>query len=262
VSKISCVDEKGKSLDLTWERKKIALISNTNKIINIVDKKPTVFLYKLLYQSLSKPGVNIADWIYYKNEKEEIIKNCTIDEINVLNYLYNYDMLKIKLLLFLIWDFEFYSGLKNIDNIKIVELIDSYILRFDPLLYDLDNEKKDFFLKNLDNEFLNIDNNFIFWKKWYEICESFLNETWNTPIENIYNKNYYIVMDHFRLDYNIDRSMTINKEEKEEEIKKWLIILIKNLREEWEHSVLLKNNKECFYWSLLNELEKIGLEKV
>ncbi len=54
-------------------------------------------------------------------------------------------------------------------------------------------------------------------------------------------------MDHFRLDYNIDRSMSNNKEEKEEERKKKLISLIINLRKEWETLNLLKKNKETYY---------------
>lgn len=52
-------------------------------------------------------------------------------------------MLKIKLLLFLIWEFQYSMGLNDIDNIKIVKVIDTYILKLDnfvdnpTLIYDL-----------------------------------------------------------------------------------------------------------------------------
>jgi len=168
-------------------------------------------------------------------------------------------MLKIKLLLFLIWEFQASVGLNVIDNIKIVEIIDVYSLDFDNSMYDIEEYKKVKFTQS-ENKFLNIECNWLFWKKWYNVCESFFIYDLSTPktdiISNIYKLNYN-KMEYIRLNYNIDRYVDSNIEENEEIMKNWLIILIKNLREEWEHSLLLKNNKEGFYWSLLNELEKI-----
>jgi hypothetical protein len=40
--------------------------------------------------------------------------------------------------------------------------MDSYILRFDSLLYDLDNERKNKLLNDANNTFLNIDSNLNF----------------------------------------------------------------------------------------------------
>lgn len=82
----------------------------------------------------------------------------------------------------------------------------------------------------------------------------------NNTISATYNFNYNKVMDDIRLNYNIDRYIEPNIEKEEELIKEWLILLINDLREEWKNSILLKKNKEGYYWSLLNELENIGLK--
>jgi len=226
-------------------------------------REPTIYLYRLLYQSFQKSGRNITDWKYYKNNNEMIEKYCNEDEKLIINYLYNYDMLKIKLLLFLIWEFQSTVGLNITDNIQIVKIIATYKLEFDNLMYNIEDEKAKY--TQLDNEFLNIECNWLFWQKWYNVCESFFIFDSLIPKSDVISKIYdlnYNKMEYIRLNYNIDRYVDSNIEENEEIMKNWLIILIKDLREEWEHSILLKNNKEGFYWSLLNELEKIGLEKI
>jgi hypothetical protein len=86
-----------------------------------------------------------------------IEKYCNDDEKLIINYLYNYDMLKIKLLLFLIWEFQSTVGLNITDNIQIVKIIATYKLEFDNLMYNIEDEKAKY--TQLDNVFLNIECN-------------------------------------------------------------------------------------------------------
>lgn len=106
------------------------------------NKEQTLLLYKLLYNNLQKSGINITDWKYYKNNIEIVDKILNNDEKIIINYLYDYDMLKIKLLLFLIWEFQSTVGLNVIGNITIVKIINTYILKFDNLMYNIYDEKK------------------------------------------------------------------------------------------------------------------------
>lgn len=71
-------------------------------------------------------------------------------------------MLNIKLILFLLWEFEYYVGNNDFTNIKIEKIIDSYILKFDFLLSNLDDESKDYFVNKHNYEFLDLTSNLIF----------------------------------------------------------------------------------------------------
>ena len=119
-------------------------------------------------------------------------------------------MLNIKLILFLLWEFEYYVGNNDFTNIKIEKIIDSYILKFDFLLSNLDDESKDYFVNKHNYEFLDLTSNLIFWEKGYNVSESFLTCTKINSYNIEYMRNYYIVMDECRLNLDIDQ----NKDEK------------------------------------------------
>lgn len=249
------------SLLFEWEKRKITIVSNVYLMSNEILYEPNLYLYRLLFQSLHNPGCNIMHWKYYKNKKS--LNKYTMEEEKIINDMYDFDLQRIKFLLFLIWDFEYSAGLIDANNVFIDNIGGMYVLKFNCTVYDLlmIRKNKGIFLKKNEeyNILFNIEDNINFWNKWYDIMESYL----SLPKDNIidirleYDKNYYKLIDDLRFKYDFERAMEEDTDENEEKLKIWMSNLIEEWRVDWKKNILFNKNKQAFYWTFLNNIEKI-----
>jgi len=225
--------------------------------------------------------LNAITNIIYIKYKVKFLKIILLENIQKdLDFLYDFFLLRLKLILFMIWDIDNYIGNKNINYIRYVfdKRIKIYNIIADDIFYDffnIDNFKIEESKEDLP--FYDPENNIEFFDRLY-ILIGFIpfNENpleiplYSEPIQKIRIMVENIESHLIRFDnsivwnrgwyYNIS-----NKEEYdilviEEKVKNWIIKFLEETREEWEN-LIQKETIEERNWRLLNEIEDFLLEK-
>jgi hypothetical protein len=149
-------------------------------------------------------------------------KNNDIRLKELIQVLYQYDELKVKILFFLLWDIEDYLGVVNINHFKSYINMDLACLNVKNILNDIDylNNIK-IKLNSFDYLFYDLNFNYTFFNELHSI----LND----------NKNYqkHIIIIENDLNLGFDRTLDCyNKVDNEEYLVIWITDYIKALRKE------------------------------
>jgi hypothetical protein len=269
-----------------WEFYKRNTWLNTTNIWKDITNRPSFYLYTNLITWINISSVNIQ---YVPSAITNIICiKCKIKYLNIilpedllrdLDFLYNFFLLRFKLLLFMIWDINDYIGNKDWDYInyeynKEFKIFDINVNfnSFDFLdwnKFKIEDNKKDL-------SFYDLEINMEFFDRLYMIVGIIpYNEN---PLELTVFSNALIKVENLiedidsRLRKNCnsivwDRGWYFNitnKEEQallliEEKVKDWIIQFLKEVREEWIH-LLNKETIEERNWRLLNNIENLLLK--
>lgn len=271
-----------------WEYYKRNTWFNTMNLWKEIKNRPSFYLYLNLIAWLNVSSINIQYApcgiinIFFIKLKIELLKislpeNCLEDII----YLYNFFFLRLKLLLFMIWDIDNYIGNNNWNYItyEYDERLKCFDIKCNPALYDYfdwNNFKVE--KEKTDLPFYDVENNIEFFNKLYMLIgiipynEDPLELTVFSDIkikvediiENLNNNlssSYDIASWNRGWYYNIKENEEKESLLIEEKIKKWIIKFLKETRDEW--SLLSKNGKDIEErnWRLLKEIENLLLQK-
>lgn len=273
-----------------WEFYKRNSWLNTLNIWKEIKNRPSSYLYFNLNYWLNlgaSPllnGPNFITNILYINYKCEKLKLKFPKKMKEdLDYLYNIDILRLKLLLFMLWDIDNYIGDININrltyqydnNFNIYFLgFDYEFLNFDLFLESIKKNKKDL-------KFYDLEYNIIFFNRLYLILG--VPPYDENPLETcIFNNsldkydsliaNLSDNLNNFYQDPNSYENETWERNKEiydldnnkipliENKIKDWIKEFIKERREEWNLS-LTKESLEERNWRLLKEIEDLLLQK-
>ena len=247
-----------------WELEKIAVMYYYKKLEKEYKNKPSFYLYHKLYAWIEEPLEDISE-LYFMKKYWDISKKENREEIRrEIEYINEYDRLRIKVLIFLIWDIESYVGSEDYSNFKQREINEEISLswsyesaiygRFDPESFKIEKEE--------ENKFYDIEENKEYYNKLYLL-------TCNRDISNRKGDKVYreykakCQMDLMMSEYG--EALGKGRREAWEEVTKTMSEYIKNLREEWEELKKrrpeIKRRNERLLEELSSVLEK-EIEKI
>jgi hypothetical protein len=271
-----------------WEYYKRNTWFSTLNVLNEIKNRPSFYLYLNLLAWINISPITkvyafnaITNIIYIKYKVDYLQVKLPIDLSNDLNYLYNFFLLRLKLLLFMIWDIDNYidNNTWNYINCDYDKKFKNYNIKADYVLYDFfdcDNFKIEKNEKDLP--FYDLEANMQFFDRLYILIgfvpynENPLEESvYSPPIleiknlaENIQsnlikfnNSIYWSRGWYFHIKENEEKEMLLI----EQKIKDWIIKFLKETRDEW--TLLSKNEKdiEDRNWRLLEEIENLFKKK-
>jgi hypothetical protein len=270
-----------------WEYYKKNTWFNTTNIWKEIKNRPSFYMYTniIVWIHLSSLTVDygpsaITNIIFFKIKIEKLNLKLPEDIFNDLDFLYNFFLLRLKLLLFIIYDINDYIGNDRCDYI---------ICKYDKRLkfYDIESDLKIFNFFDWDNfkieknkedlPFYDLEINIEFFDRLYTLIDIVpVNED---PLELTTHSAYFIKVKNLvdnmelRLDkfYNLtswtrcSHYYISSKEEEElllveKEVKNWIDVFLKETREDW-HSGLKRENLKDRNWRMLNEIEDLFLER-
>jgi len=268
-----------------WEFYKRNSLLYTINIWKEIKNRPSLYIYMNLVHWITANTIlqgpsSITNILYlkYKADKLNLILPNDIKED--LDYLYMVNVLRLKLLLFMLWDIDNYIENKNWNYIvcKYNKNLDSFNIESDRLIHDytdFDNFKVED--KEKDLCFYDPEANMHFLNRLYLIIGviPFIENPLKFPIYSDILCTYGDLMlniisrlNNFHLSSEDILGITWIREEEtadldvegvsliENKIKDWIILFLKESRKEWlliskEESIEKRN------WRLLEELEKI-----
>lgn len=271
-----------------WEYYKRNTWFSTFNIWKEIKNRPSFYLYLNLLAWINISPITkvyalnaITNIIYIKYKVNYLKLKLPIDLLNNLDYLYKFFLLRLKLLLFMIWDIDNYIDNKtwNYINCDYDKHFKNYNIKADHVLYDFfdwDNFKIEKNEKDLP--FYDVENNMEFFNRLYLLI-GFVPYNEN-PFHVLVYSQY--ILEIKNLAENIESNLIIfdnsilwgrgwhydikEKEEKEmllieEKVKDWIIMFLKETRDEW--ILLPKNEKDIEErnWRLLKEIENLLLKK-
>ena len=200
--------------------------------------QPSLVLYYCLYKLYDSNLFfnNLLDNKFYLEKHKDI------RIIELIKYLYQFDELKVKLLIFLLWDIEAYYGILNINHYKSYIDLDLACLDIQNVLNKLTTISNIKIKKsNNINTFYDLDFNFVFFNKLYIILNN--NKAYKIHInliENDLNNRYDRILDCY------------NNIENEENLVLWISDYVNHLRKNWVQLSL--DNKIELYTDILYSL--------
>ena len=224
-------------------------IINYWKLIKLENKnKPSLLLYNWLHKLYNSNLLfsNLLENKYY------LEKNLDTKVRALIKFMYEWDKLKVKFIIFLLWDIEEYYGITDIKHYKSdlgMDLADLYITN---VFNDLSYVKKLQIKKNSnDYTFYDLNSNFQFFYKLH----IFLND----------NKLYQKYIGIIENDLNIPYDRTIDCYNNvgilyEDELLGWISDYINNSRREW--STLNLYNKIVLYQKYLKLLYEYNEQSI
>jgi hypothetical protein len=253
-----------------------------------IKNRPSWFLYQVLIYWISLPStyvVNsptfITDILYIKYKIKKLNLNIPINLQKNIDYLYNVDFLRLKLLLFIIWDIDDYINNNNFNHITYISNEGIYNIGCDLNVYDnnnldnfkVENNKKDlsFYDPEMNIEFFNKLYNIIGTLTFmenpleYKIRSNNLNE-YILLKENLINRLEAVYRDNDVLNSIWNRGGDDNDLNEagmsiiEEQVKNWIIKFLNETRNEWINFDKNENAISDRNWRLLKELENLFIK--
>ena len=200
--------------------------------------KPTLVLYYWLHKIYDSNLLfsNLLDNKYY------LLKHKNLRILELIKSLYKCDELKVKLLIYLLWDIEEYYGIDSFDHYKSHINMDLAYLNITNILNDFKylSTKKINNTKNYNN-FYDLQSNSVFFNKFYLILNK----------NKSYQTNLNLLED--TLNEGFDRTLDCyNDLDNEDEVLIWISEFLNNLRKDW----LLLNieQKKLLYLNIMQLL--------
>ena len=276
-----------------WEYEKKTMWLKTLIIWEDIKNRPSLFLYGNLNfwvnigagPYLSGPNF-ITSLIYLKYKGEHL--NLTFPENiqKIWDYLYEVDLLRFNLLLFILWDIDDYIGNKNRISYMLNKNLDIFHIGFDiEASIKSNNSYTKVFFEGIkrnkkDLKFYDVEDNMEFFDRLYLILgmvpyteDPTKTIVWDNLLDN-YDKSIDELIDCLNEFYQdkIQKEETwhrykemYSKDENyipliEYKIRDWIIIFLEEQRKEWE---LLKEKEsiESRNWRLINEIENLLKKK-
>jgi hypothetical protein len=273
-----------------WEYYKRNFLLVTINIWKEIKNRPSFYLYSnFIYWITIGPtfkGPNsITNILFFKYKVEKLKLKLPEDIQEDLDYLYQVNFLRFKLLLFMVWDIDNYIGNKNWNYItyEYNEIIDGYYIGCDSSIYnynDLSNFKVE--EKKEDFPFYDPESNMEFFDRLYLIIGivPFISNPLHTQNYSEILRKYRDLMNNIRDRLNafhiepkdLLRETWIRREENddldinninliENKIKDWIIEFLKESRIEWELISRTEKDIELRNFKMLNEIEDFLLKR-
>jgi hypothetical protein len=270
-----------------WEYYKRNTWFSTLNIEKEIKNRPSFYLYLNLLAWINISPISkiyalnaITNIIYIKYKINYLKVDLPIDLLNNLDYLYIFFFLRLKLLLFMIWDIDNYIDNNNWNyiNYDYDKKFKNYNIKADYVIYDffdfdnfkIEKNEKDLF-------FYDLEGNMEFFDRLY-ILIGFVpyNENplevpvYSEPILEIKNLAENIYSKLIRFDDSISWSRGwhyhIKEAEEqldlliEEQVKNWIIKFLNETRNEWINFDKNENAISDRNWRLLKELENLFIK--
>lgn len=254
-----------------------------------IKNRPSFYIYLNLINWIELPTFftgpnNITDILFIKYKIEKLNWESILSE-NIkedINFLYEIEYERLKLLLFMVWDIDNYIDNKNWNYITYVYDGSSYYIKTNNNIYDymdIDNYKVEKNEKDL--LFYDPENNMEFFNQLYSIIG--VPPLWRDPLEiteyssfqykymTIYNNLWSTLNNNFiHPDDTFLEETWLRDEESgdrdikgvskiENKIRDWIVLFLKEARKEWEESILHVKLEER-NWSMLNNIKNKMLE--
>ena len=253
-----------------------------------IKNRPSWYVYQTFIYWINMPGsyyVNnpsfIIELLYIRYKSEQLKLDLPQEIKNNINYLYKIDLIRLKLILFMLWDIDSYIGNNHYNYITYKLDKPLFNIGCDSNIYnynDLNNFKIE---QNKDDLiFYNTESNMYFFNKLHKVMGTppYLENPLKTKISSDFFKTYIEIkkglLDDLIIFYNDgpfdntwirwaeDYEMDENEIPKiEYRIKDWIINFLKEERKEWE-LLLKKESIEERNWRLLKEIEELLLRKI
>lgn len=271
-----------------WEYYKRNTWFSTLNIFKEIKNRPSFYLYLNLLAWINISPITkvyalnaITNIIYIKYKVNYLKMVLPIELLNDLDYLYKFFLLRLKLLLFIIWDIDNYidNNTWNYINCGYDKVFKNYNITADYASYDFFDWDSFKIEKNeKDLPFYDLEVNMEFFDRLY-ILIGFIPYNENPYDVSVYSKP---ILEIKNLAENIESNLIRfnnlilwgrgwhchirEKEEQEmllieEKVKNWIIEFLKETRDEW--TLFIKTEKEISKrnWKLLNEIENLLLKK-
>lgn len=272
-----------------WEYYKRNTWFSTINIWKEIKNRPSFYLYLNLLAWINISPITkvyalnaLTNIIYIKYKINSLNMELPLDLLNDLDYLYYFFLLRLKLILFMIWDIDNYIYNNNCNyyyiNYDYDKVFKNYNIKADYVIYDFFDFNNFKIEKNKkDMPFYDLEVNIEFFNRLYILIGSVpYNENpykvlvYSQPILEIKNlaENIQSKLIKFNNSISWGRGWHCHIKKKEEEemllieeqVKFWIIEFLKKSKEEWK-ILLIKETVENRNWRLLNELESLLLER-
>lgn len=217
---------------------KLEAVHNWNLIKLDFKNQPTLVLYNWLHKIYETNLLfsNLLDNKYY------ISRHKDLKMLKLIKSIYQCDEIKIKLLIYLLWDIEDYYGVDNIDHYKSHINMDLACLNITNIFNDFKYLSTTRITNKIKyNSFYDLELNYEFFNQLYLILNK----------NKSYQKNMNLI--EFTLNEGFDRTLDCyNNIDNEDSLVIWISEFLNNLRKDW----LLLNmaQKEKLYFNLIKLL--------